>query len=177
MIESCHEVSISYSHDSLVETIEGIWEPTECERNAAWDMYVELVTRIPIAQVKPGESSLQVCLNSLYKLFGATREILRKYGPFVARPRSEGQISFGYLSVKILDIVLRPFLVKWYPMLVDYESTRKSSVSAREHERKWVKYEALKKGLDDVRAALLQYAQLLARASEVPSLIFNEAEK
>jgi hypothetical protein len=175
MIESCHEVSISYSHDGLVEMIEGIWEPTECERNAAWDMYVELVTRIPIAQVKPGESSLQVCLNSLYKLFGATREILRKYGPFVARPRSEGQISFGYLSVKILDIILRPFLVKWYPLLIDYESTRKSSVSAREHERKWARYEELKKGLNDVRDALLQYAQLLARASEVPSLIFNEA--
>jgi hypothetical protein len=155
--------------------IEGIWEPTECERNAAWDMYVELVTRIPIAQVKPGESSLQVCLNSLYKLFGATREILRKYGPFVARPRSEGQISFGYLSVKVLDIILRPFLVKWYPLLIDYESTRKSSVSAREHERKWARYEELKKGLNDVRDALLQYAQLLARASEVPSLIFNEA--
>jgi hypothetical protein len=177
MIESCHEVLITYSHDSLVETIEGIWEPTECERNAAWDMYVELVTRIPIAQVKPGESSLQVCLNSLYKLFGATREILRKYGPFVARPRSEGQISFGYLSVKVLDIILRPFLVKWYPLLIDYESTRKSSVSAREHERKWARYEELKKGLDDVRAALLQYAQLLARASEVPSLIFNEREE
>ncbi len=177
MIESCHEVSITYSHDGLVETIEGIWEPTECERNAAWDMYVELVTRIPIAQVKPGESSLQVCLNSLYKLFGATREILRKYGPFVARPRSEGQISFGYLSVKVLDIILRPFLVKWYPLLVDYESTRKSSISAREHERKWARYEELKKGLDDVREALLQYAQLLARASEVPLLIFNEQEE
>ena len=176
MIESCHEVTISYSHDGLVETIEGIWEPTECERNAAWDMYVELVTRIPIAQVKPGESSLQVCLNSLYKLFGATRDILRKYGPFVARPRSEGQISFGYLSVKVLDIILRPFLIKWYPLLIDYESSRKSSVSAREHERKWARYEELKKGLDDVREALLQYAQLLARASEVPSLIFNESE-
>jgi hypothetical protein len=177
MIESMHEVSISYSHGGLVETIDGIWEPTECERNAAWDMYVELVTRIPIAQVKPGESSLQVCLNSLYKIFGATREILRKYGPSVARPRSEGQISFGYLSVKVLDIILRPFLVEWYPLLVDYESTRKGSGSAREHERKWARYEELKRGLTEVREALLQYAQLLARASEVPSLIFDEPEE
>ncbi len=174
MIESTHEVSISYSHDCLVETIEGIWEPTECERNAAWDMYVELVTRIPIAQVKPGESSLEVCLNSLYKLFGATREILRKYGPSVARPRSEGQVSFGYLSVKVLDIILRPFLIKWYPLLIDYECTRKGAISAWEHERKWARYEELTRGLSDVREALLQYAQLLARASEVPSLIFND---
>lgn len=172
MIESMHEVSIAYSHSGRVDTIEGIWEPTECERNAAWDMYVELVTRIPIAQVKPGESSLQVCLSSLYKLFEATREILQKYGPSVARPRSEGQMSFGYLSVKVLDIILRPFLVEWYPLLIDYESTRMGSESAREHERKWARYEELKTGLTEVREALLQYAQLLARASEVPSLIF-----
>ncbi len=176
MIESSHEVSISYTHDGLVETIEGTWEPTECERNAAWDMYVELVTRIPIAQVKPGESSLQVCLNSLYKLFDETREILRKYGPTVARARSEGQISFGFLSVKVLDIILRPFLVKWYPLLIDYECTRKGNISAWEYERKWAKYEELKKGLSEIRDALLQYAQLLARASEVPSLIFSEMD-
>lgn len=174
MIDSVHRFSISYSHGGLVETIEGVWEPAECERNAAWDMYVELVTRIPIAQVKPGESSLRVCLNSLYKLFGATREILRKYGPSIARPRSEGQISFGFLSVKVLDIILRPFLVKWYPLLIDYECTRTGSVSAWEHERKWAMYDELKMGLSEVREALLQYAQLLARASEVPSLIFDE---
>jgi hypothetical protein len=174
MIESTHKVSISYCHDGLIETIEGTWEPTECERDAAWDMYVELVTRIPIAQVKPGESSLQVCLNSLYRLFDETREILRKYGPAVARPRMEGQISFGSLSVKVLDIILRPFLVKWYPPLIDYECARKGNISAREHERKWARYEELKRGLSEVRDALLQYARLLARASEVPSLIFKD---
>lgn len=174
VIESIHEVSIPYSHDGRLDVIEGTWEPTECERNAAWDMYVELVTRIPIAQVKPGESSLQVCLTSLYKLFDSTREILRKYGPSVARPRTEGQVSFGYLSVKVLDIILRPFLVKWYPMLIDYESSRKSSESSREHEKKWAKYDELNRGLVEVRDALIHYATLLARASEVPSLIFEE---
>ncbi len=177
MIESMHEVSIAYSHGGLLDTIEGIWEPTECERNAAWDMYVELATRIPIAQVKPGESSLQVCLSSLYKLFEATREILQKYGPSVARPRSEGQISFGYLSVRVLDIILRPFLVEWYPQLIDYESTREGNESAREHEKKWARYGELKRSLSEVREALLQYAQLLARASEVPSLIFDEIDE
>jgi len=53
MIESVHNVSISYSHDGLTEKIEGIWYPTEDERKAAWEMYVEIATRIPVAYVKP----------------------------------------------------------------------------------------------------------------------------
>jgi hypothetical protein len=80
MIESPHRVMISYSHDGIVDSIVGIWDPTECERTAAWDMYVELITRIPVAYVKPGEGSLRIGLSSLYKLFDASREIMRQYG-------------------------------------------------------------------------------------------------
>jgi hypothetical protein len=137
MIESAHNVSISYSHDGLMQTIEGIWYPTESERRAAWDMYVEIVTRVPVAYVKPAwdmyaqMGSMRISLSSLYKLFDVTREILRKYGPSVARPRVEGQLSFGYLSIKVLDLILRPFLMKWHPLLGEYERTRKDPISLR----------------------------------------------
>lgn len=174
MIKSVHRVHISYSQDGRIGTIEGLWEPTESERSAAWDMYVEIVTRIPVAFVVPGEGSLQVSLSSTYKIFGATRDILRKYGPEVARPRAEGQISFGCLSVKVLDLILRPFLLKWYPRLTEYESTKKATESSYDHERKWDCYQELSQELIQIRDALLQYAQLLAQASEVPSLIFDK---
>jgi hypothetical protein len=168
MIESSSEVSISYSHDGREEIIQGIWEPKESERNAAWDMYVELVTRLPVAYVRPEEGSLHIGISALYRLFDATREILRKYGPSVARPRDVGQISFGLLSVRVLDVVLRPFLIKWYPLLKEYEETRERSDSPQEHERKWERYEELSQAMLEVRESLLQYANLLARASEVP---------
>jgi len=174
MIQSAHEVHITYFHDGSADVIKGIWEPTECERNAAWDMYVEIATRIPVAFVKSGEGSLHVSLSSTYKLFEATREILRKYGPTVARPRAEGQFSFGCLSVKVLDVILRPFLLKWYPILTEYESTREATESSYNHERRWERYQELTTELGGIREALLQYAELLARASEVPSLIFKE---
>ena len=171
MIESPHRVMISYSHDGIVDSIVGIWDPTECERTAAWDMYVELITRIPVAYVRPGEGSLRIGLSSLYKLFDASREIMRQYGPSVARPRDEGQLSFGYLSIKVLDLVLRPFMMKWHPLLAEYESTRALSDSPREHERKWERYSDLDLAMKEVREALMQYARLLALASEVPELI------
>jgi hypothetical protein len=171
MIEASSEVHISYRHDGREELIRGIWEPKESERNAAWDMYVELVTRLPVAYVKPEEGSLRIGLSALYRLFDATREILRKYGPSVARPRDMGQLSFGLLSVRIMDVVLRPFLIKWYPLLKEYEETKKRSDSPQEHERKWERYEELNQAMKEVREALLQYSNLLARASEVPLLI------
>ena len=80
-------------------------------------------------------------LSSLYTLFDTTRTILRKYGPSIAQPKGEDELSFGYLAVVILNVVLRPVLAKWHPVLLDYESTRSGSVSPLEHEREWDKYD------------------------------------
>jgi len=168
MIESAHNVSISYSDDGLTKIIDGVWYPTENERRAAWEMYVEIVTRIPVAYVKPEVGLLRIGLSSLYKLFDVTREILRKYGSSVARPRAEGQLSFGYLSIKVLDFVLRPFMMKWNPMLAEYERTKKESDSPQDHEKKWARYDEFNKAMNEVRETMMQYASLLALASEVP---------
>ena len=31
--------------------VEGTWKPDESERNAAWEMYVELITRISVVEL------------------------------------------------------------------------------------------------------------------------------
>jgi hypothetical protein len=94
--------------------IEGTWEPDESERKAAWELYVELITRISVVELQPGEGLLREALASLRTLFESTREILRTYGPSVARPKSkdENAVSFGYLAVTILNVVVRPVLAK-----------------------------------------------------------------
>ena len=119
--------------------VEGTWKPDNHERDAAWEMYIELITRISIVELKPDEGLLREALSSLYSLFGTTREILRKYGPSVAKAKGKGNITFGYLAVAILNGELRPVLAKWHPLLLDYENTRGNSVSQLEHERNWEK--------------------------------------
>lgn len=156
--------------------IEGTWEPNGNERNATWEMYVELITRISVTELKPGEGLLREALSSLYTLFNTTREILRKYGPSVAQPKGKDNLSFGYLAVTILNVVLRPVLAKWHPLLLDYENTKKVSVSPLEHERQWDKYEELRQGLNDVRGVLIEYANLLAQVADVPSLIVKRTD-
>ena len=159
--------------------VEGTWEPDEGERNAAWEMYVELITRISVAELKPSEGLLREALSSLYTLFDTTRIILRKYGPSVAQPKGKGKdkLSFGYLAVAILNAVLRPVLAKWHPLLIDYESAKGSSVSPLEHEIQWDKYEELRQVLNDVRTVLIEYSNLLAQVADVPSLIVERTNE
>lgn len=150
--------------------IEGTWKFDESERKAAWEMYVELITRISLAELKPEEGLLREALSSLYTLFDTTRKILRKYGPSIAKPKGKDNLSFGYLAVAILNVVLRPILAKWHPLLLDYEITKKGSVSTLQHERQWDKYGELQQAINDVRKVLFEYANLLAQVSDVPLL-------
>jgi hypothetical protein len=154
--------------------IEGNWKPDKSERNAAWEMYVELITRISVVELKPNEGLMREALSSLYTLFETTRRILRTYGPAVAQPKSDGNISFGYLSVTILNTILRPVLAKWHPLLLDYETEKTSSISQLEHETKWEKAADLRKELNDVRNTLVEYAALLAEVAKVTPLIVND---
>lgn len=150
--------------------ISGTWEPDDSERRAAWEIYVELVTRISVAELHPEEGLLREALSSLYSLFDTTRKILREYGPSVAQPKGKDNLSLGYLAVVILNTVLRPVLAKWHPLLLDYEKTKPEDVSPVEHERRWDKYEELRQELNQARGVLTDYADLLAEVANVPSL-------
>jgi hypothetical protein len=153
-----------------VADVEGTWEPDERERDAAWELYVELVTRVSVVELGPKEGLLREALGSLYSLFQTTREILRKYGPGVARPKGGSELSFGYLAVAVLNGALRPVLANWHPLLLDYEGRRPPEVSAVEHEWSWERAGELRQELERVRGSLVEYADLLAEVAEVPLL-------
>lgn len=153
--------------------IEGTWEPDDAERKAAWEMYVELVTRIAVAQLGSDEGLLREALNSMYSLFATTRSILREYDPGIAQPKGDNELSFGYLAIAVLNTVLCPLLAKWHPLLKDYEDLRTGTISSVAYERAWEHHTALRKEIDDVRLVLVQYANLLAEVAGVPSLILG----
>lgn len=152
--------------------LSGVWVPDDAERDAAWELYVELVTRISVAPLTPGSGILRESLTSLYQLFGVTREILRKYGPRVARaPQQPGQYRFGHLAVWMLNGVLRPVLATWHPELERWEAGRSAGQSVVEHERSWDRSAELRGELEALRRVLLRYAEILAAVCEAPALI------
>ena len=151
--------------------INGTWEPDETEQRAAWEMYVELVTRVSLVELQPGEGLLHEALASLYTLFDSTRKILREYGPAVARPKGEGELSFGYLAIAIINCVIRPLLTKWHPRLLHYQSMQTGTISSVLYEQQWEDSDRLRQELNNAYIILREYADLLAQIAEVPPLI------
>jgi hypothetical protein len=155
----------------FVGDIEGTWVPDENEKHAAWEMYIELITRISVVELKSDEGLLREALSSLYALFDITRKILRQYGPKIAQPKGGGGLSFGYLAVNILNGAIRPVLAKWHPTLLAYEQNRPAQLAIPEYERQWQYNQELRQTLNGTRAILVEYANLLADVAGVPSLI------
>jgi hypothetical protein len=155
-------------------SLTGTWEPDERETEAAWEMYIELATRISTQPLKDGEGILREALTSLHDLFAITREILRRQGPTVARKKGNGSHSFAELAIYVLNYAVRPVLAKWHPLLEEYESSRPDGTSARTHEAEWERASELRGALEELRSALVDYANLLAAVAGVEPLIALE---
>jgi len=83
------------------------WEPKEPDRAAAWELYIELLTRIttqPLAQEAGDEKT---ALTSISSLFALTRDTIKRHG----RDCSE----FTKIAIVVLNQVIRPFTAKWHP--------------------------------------------------------------
>lgn len=76
------------------------------DQDAAWELYVEMLTRI-VTQPLPSEvGDERTALDSVYSLFPTTREILHR--------RGRGAIQFSKVAIPVLNQVVRPFTAKWH---------------------------------------------------------------
>jgi len=139
------------------------WEADPTERNAAWELYVELVTRIAVQSLSADTGTIREALNSLYSLFGSTREILRKAGPKVGASHD----SVGGIAIAVLNNGLRPFLSRWHPQLQAWEVKKADGISPQVHEKAWEQEPALRSELETLRRDLEQYANALAKIAGV----------
>jgi hypothetical protein len=163
--------SINVALKTPIIEIAGTWEPNEAERAAAWELYVELVTRIAVVPL-PGDQGLDSeALTSVYQLFTVHREVLRRYGPAVAEKKKQGQYNLAYLAVATLNFVVRPFLATWHPVLDAVTSALPPDTSAVDHERSWALHDQFRAELAKVRDGLRIYAQWLSYACDVPDLL------
>lgn len=154
-----------------VGELSGDWLPDNAERDAAWEMYVELVTRVGVVELGSDQGLMREALSSLHSLFETTRDILRRHGPGVAHPTEGGSVSFGHLAVAVLNGALRPLLATWHPLLSDHEAKRPDGLSSYEWERAWDRHDELRSALAEVGDSLSAYASLLGRICGAPELV------
>ena len=76
------------------------------DSDAAWELYVEMLTRV-VTQPLPAEiGDEETALDSVYSLFPITREVLRR--------RGRRAINFTKIAVPVLNQIVRPFTAKWH---------------------------------------------------------------
>jgi hypothetical protein len=175
-VPKLESVKVSLSLPTI-GSIEGVWEPDEREQQAAWELYVELITRISVAELQPYEGALREALTSLHIFFDVTRKVLRASGPSIAKPKGKDKLSLAFVAVAILNTVLRPVLAKWHPLLNDYEHTRELSVSTFDHEQRWEHAKELRSVLNGVRIILIEYANLLAEVAGIPRMAIQMIQR
>lgn len=131
------------------------FKPNDYDKNAAWELYIELLTRVTTQSLSEDFGDEKTALQSIYSLYPTTREILKKYG----RHGNE----FSKVAIIVLNQKVRPFTAKWHKKLLDGElDTSKNSNLFREE-------------LSELQSTLIIYAKMLSDIAGVEDL--TELEK
>ncbi|CAN2041415.1 conserved hypothetical protein [Candidatus Magnetomoraceae bacterium gMMP-15] len=87
------------------------WKPQDEDKAAAWELYVELLTRITTQNLEKFHGDEKTALESVYALFSLTRQVIKNNG--------RGCIEFTKLAIIILNQIIRPFTAKWHKLSLE----------------------------------------------------------
>ena len=130
------------------------WEPKDADRTAAWQLYVELITRVATQRLEPDEGDEGAALESIYQLFPLTRETIKSNGRFC--------INFTRIAVVVLNQRVRPFTAKWHPLVLAGPLSKADRRAFRQE-------------LKALQTDLRNYTRLLADLADVEDLTDLEA--
>jgi len=132
------------------------WHPQDEDKAAAWELYIELLTRITTQPLDVEHGDEKTALESVYSLFPITRQVLKNNTRYC--------IEFTKLAVVVLNQIVRPFTAKWH---------RLSQQGAFEDPEKKSEF---RKELGDVQLELRKYTKMLAHMAGVEDLTSLEDE-
>jgi hypothetical protein len=121
--------------------------PSNQDRHAAWQLYVELLTRIATQPLDARHGDEKTALESIRSLFPLTRQILKDSGPDC--------LAFTRLSIVVLNQIIRPFTAEWHGRLLAGDLDDPEGLQAFRH------------ALEPLQADLRRYTQMLAEMAGV----------
>ncbi len=130
--------------------LETEWKPNTQDKQAAWELYVELLTRITTQALESTHGNEKTALDSILSLFPTTRKILREDG----RSCKE----FTKISIIVLNQVVRPFTARWHRASLD---------GAFEQPQQRLEF---RNELATLQETLIRYTKMLAQMAEVEDL-------
>jgi hypothetical protein len=123
------------------------FEPRDPDRAAAWDLYIELLTRITTQHLAPEDGDEKNALDSIAAIFPLTRDILHRHG--------SGCGEFARLAIPVLNQIIRPFTARWHRLSLAGAFQDPALCQTFRHE------------LAALQPRLRMYAQALAAMAEV----------
>ena len=132
------------------------WAPSDVDKDAAWDFYIELLTRITTQRLPDEDGIESTALESVYQLFPLTRQTLKYHG--------RKAIGFSRIAIIVLNQIVRPFTTKWHRLsqhdgLKDFENCKK-----------------FREDLCELQIQLRNYTKMLAELAAVEDLTDMEPE-
>ena len=126
------------------------WSPSEPDKKAAWELYIELLTRITTQSLDDENGDEGTALTSVFSLFSTTRQIIKDNG--------RDCIEFTKIAVVILNQKIRPFTAKWHKVSVSGGFSDKA------------KCQTFRWELSELQKVLSVYTQMLAEMAGVEDL-------
>ena len=126
------------------------WTSKAADKNAAWALYIELLTRITTQPLPTEHGDEKTALDSVYSLFAIIREVIRENGPEC--------INFTKIAIVVLNQVVRPFTAKWHrkSLAGDFENKTERAIFREE--------------LAVLQVELRKYSRMLASIAGVEDL-------
>lgn len=129
--------------------LEMTWEPRDEDKTAAWELYVELITRVATQHLEPEEGDEAVAVKSIADMFPLTRSTIKHNGRHC--------INFTRIAVVVLNQKVRPFTAKWHRRILAGGLGDADKATFREELRR-------------LQTDLRNYTRLLADLAEVEDL-------
>ena len=126
------------------------WDIESVEKQAAWELYIELVTRITTQPLADSEGDEATALESVRNIFSITRELLKAKG--------RKAITFSKIAVVILNQKVRPFTAPWHKRKLDGDLETAEGCKQ------------FRADLKEVQLVLQHYAGMLAAIAEVEDI-------
>lgn len=130
------------------------WEPKDSDKDAAWELYVELLTRATTQALTIDEGTDEDALASIHSLFRTTREILKHHG--------RDCISFSKVAVVVLNQVVRPLTSKWHSPI------KTSALTTEQHS-------LFRSELLELQEKLISYCHILSEIAGVEDITSLES--
>lgn len=126
------------------------WAPRDADRDAAWKLYIELLTYITTQPLPQEHGDEETALKSVYAMFGLTRDTIKRHG----RPCQE----FTKLAIVVLNLTVRPFTAKWHRLSLrgDFDEPGRCA--------------AFRTELEELQVQLREYTRMLADMAGVEDL-------